>query len=122
MRDAVDDLIWDEAPGQAGAVALLDAPALVDEALTLTADVRVWCDDWRDAAKVPAKFLVEHPTDLAGVDLALARLPKSLGALDEMATNWMLSQRRYALERDADAVLDLFFHGVSGPQPQGGAA
>lgn len=44
------------------------------------------------------------------------------GALDEMATNWMLSQRRYALERDADAVLDLFFHGVSGPQPQGGAA
>ena len=85
MRDAVDDLIWDEAPGQAGAVALLDAPALVDEALTLTADVRVWCDDWRDAAKVPAAFLVEHPTDLAGVDLALARLPKSLGALDEMA-------------------------------------
>ena len=44
------------------------------------------------------------------------------GALDEMATNWMLSQRRYALERDADAVLDLFFHGVNGPQPQGGAA
>ena len=85
MRDAVDDLIWDEAPGQAGAVALLDAPALVDDALTLTADVRVWCDDWRDAAKVPAEFLVEHPTDLAGVDLALARLPKSLGALDEMA-------------------------------------
>ncbi|MHA6525989.1 class I SAM-dependent methyltransferase [Tessaracoccus sp. G1721] len=85
MRDAVDDLIWDEAPKQAGAVALLDAPALVDDALTLTSDVRVWCDDWRDAALVPAELLVEHPTDLAGVDLALARLPKSLGALDEMA-------------------------------------
>ncbi|MHA6512853.1 class I SAM-dependent methyltransferase [Tessaracoccus sp. Z1128] len=85
MRDVVDDLIWDEAPGQAGAVALIDAPALVDDALTLTDDVRVWCDDWRDAATVPAELLVEHPSDVAGVDLALARLPKSLGALDEMA-------------------------------------
>lgn len=84
MRDAVDDLIWDEAPGQAGAVGILDAPALVDDARTLTDDVRVWCDDWRDAALVPAELLVEHPSDLAGVDLALARLPKSLGALDEM--------------------------------------
>lgn len=85
MRDAVDDLIWDEAPKQAGAVALLDAPFLVDDALTLTPDVRVWCDDWRDASAVPPELLVEHPSDLAGVDLALARLPKSLGALDEMA-------------------------------------
>ncbi len=34
------------------------------------------------------------------------------GALDEMATNWMLSKRRYALEPEADAVLDLFFNGV----------
>jgi TetR/AcrR family fatty acid metabolism transcriptional regulator len=34
------------------------------------------------------------------------------GALDEMATNWILSRRRYALASDADAVLDLFFHGV----------
>jgi TetR/AcrR family fatty acid metabolism transcriptional regulator len=34
------------------------------------------------------------------------------GALDEMATNWILSRRRYALVSDADAVLDLFFHGV----------
>lgn len=85
MRDAVDDLIWDEAPKQAGAVALIDTPALVDDALSLTDDVRVWCDDWRDADLVPAELLVEHPTDLADVDLALARLPKSLAALDEMA-------------------------------------
>ncbi|NHB85387.1 hypothetical protein G7085_14250 [Tessaracoccus sp. HDW20] len=28
---------------------------------------------------------MEHPADLAGVDLALARLPKSLAALDEQA-------------------------------------
>src|SRR5579872_5260606 len=30
------------------------------------------------------------------------------GALDEMATNWILSRRRYSLEADADAVIDLF--------------
>jgi TetR/AcrR family fatty acid metabolism transcriptional regulator len=34
------------------------------------------------------------------------------GALDEMATNWILSRRRYAPVADADAVLDLFLHGV----------
>jgi TetR/AcrR family fatty acid metabolism transcriptional regulator len=34
------------------------------------------------------------------------------GALDEMATNWILSRRRYSLASSADAVLDLFFHGV----------
>ena len=34
------------------------------------------------------------------------------GALDEMATNWMLSRRRYSLEADADAVVDLFLNGV----------
>lgn len=35
------------------------------------------------------------------------------GALDEMATNWILSDRRYALVDDADAVVDVFLHGVS---------
>jgi TetR/AcrR family transcriptional regulator, fatty acid metabolism regulator protein len=34
------------------------------------------------------------------------------GALDEMATNWMLSRRRYALASAVDDVLDLFVHGV----------
>ncbi len=34
------------------------------------------------------------------------------GALDEMATNWILSRRRYSLESDADAVIDLFLSGV----------
>src|SRR3954470_4345458 len=34
------------------------------------------------------------------------------GALDEMATNWILSTRRYALEADADAVVDLFINGA----------
>ncbi len=36
------------------------------------------------------------------------------GALDEMATNWILSKRRYALEPEAEAVLDLFINGVTG--------
>lgn len=35
------------------------------------------------------------------------------GALDEMATNWILSDRRYALADDAEAVVDVFLHGVS---------
>ena len=85
MRDAVDDLIWDEAPREAGAVAILDAPELVDDALTITDDVRVFCDDWRDAMAVPPDLLVDNPEDLGGVDLALARLPKSLAALDQHA-------------------------------------
>ena len=34
------------------------------------------------------------------------------GALDEMATNWILSRRRYSLEADADTVVDLFLDGA----------
>lgn len=34
------------------------------------------------------------------------------GALDEMATNWILSKRRYNLESDADVVADLFLDGA----------
>jgi TetR/AcrR family transcriptional regulator, fatty acid metabolism regulator protein len=34
------------------------------------------------------------------------------GALDEMATNWILTNRTYALEADAGAIVDLFVHGV----------
>jgi len=35
------------------------------------------------------------------------------GALDEMATNWMLSRRRYSLTAQADVVVDLFINGVA---------
>jgi TetR/AcrR family fatty acid metabolism transcriptional regulator len=35
------------------------------------------------------------------------------GALDEMATNWILSRRRYSLESDVEPVLDLFLRGVT---------
>jgi TetR/AcrR family fatty acid metabolism transcriptional regulator len=39
------------------------------------------------------------------------------GALDEMATNWILSSRRYSLASEADAVVDLFIGGVGARQP-----
>src|SRR5262245_8360413 len=35
------------------------------------------------------------------------------GALDEMATNWILSRRRYALVSEVDAILDLFVGGIA---------
>ena len=35
------------------------------------------------------------------------------GALDEMATNWVLSERKYDLASDADAVIDLFVAGLA---------
>ena len=34
------------------------------------------------------------------------------GALDEMATNWILSRRRYSLVAETDAVIDLFVGGL----------
>ena len=37
------------------------------------------------------------------------------GALDEMATNWMLSRRKYDLAAEADAVVDLFINGLGRP-------
>ena len=35
------------------------------------------------------------------------------GALDEMATNWIISKRTYRLEPMADIVMDVFLNGVS---------
>jgi TetR/AcrR family transcriptional regulator, fatty acid metabolism regulator protein len=34
------------------------------------------------------------------------------GALDEMATNWVLSHNQYSLAAMTEPVMDLFFHGV----------
>lgn len=42
---------------------------------------------------------------------ATAAAKMFFGALDEMATNWILSRRRYSLESDADAVVDIFLNG-----------
>jgi TetR/AcrR family fatty acid metabolism transcriptional regulator len=41
------------------------------------------------------------------------------GALDEMATNWILSKRRYKLAPMADEVLDIFLNGVNKREPSG---
>jgi TetR/AcrR family fatty acid metabolism transcriptional regulator len=35
------------------------------------------------------------------------------GALDEMATNWVLSRRKYSLASEADAIVDLFVGGLA---------
>jgi TetR/AcrR family transcriptional regulator, fatty acid metabolism regulator protein len=35
------------------------------------------------------------------------------GGLDEMATNWILSRRKYVLASDADAIVDLFVNGAA---------
>jgi TetR/AcrR family fatty acid metabolism transcriptional regulator len=35
------------------------------------------------------------------------------GALDEMATNWILSRRKYSLASQADAIVDLFVNGAA---------
>ena len=43
---------------------------------------------------------------------ATAAAKMFFGALDEMATNWILSRRRYSLEADADAVVDVFVNGA----------
>ncbi len=48
------------------------------------------------------------------------------GALDEMATNWILSRRKYSLVAEADAIVDLFVGGLgrerSGSRDPGSAA
>src|SRR5678815_40955 len=41
------------------------------------------------------------------------------GALDEMATNWILSRRRYKLAPMADQVLDIFLNGVNKREASG---
>jgi TetR/AcrR family fatty acid metabolism transcriptional regulator len=44
---------------------------------------------------------------------ATAAAKMFFGALDEMATNWILSKRRYSLEGDAAGVVDLFLTGAN---------
>jgi TetR/AcrR family fatty acid metabolism transcriptional regulator len=39
------------------------------------------------------------------------------GMLDEMATNWILSRRKYSLVAEADAIVDLFVRGVEARRP-----
>ena len=47
-------------------------------------------------------------------DVKATAMAKMLfGALDEMATNWILSTRKYSLVSQADAIVDLFVGGVA---------
>lgn len=39
------------------------------------------------------------------------------GALDEMATNWVLSRKRYSLASNAEPLLDIFLNGVGKTRP-----
>ena len=63
MSHPVDPLILDESPERADALAVIDAPGLVTAALERADDVRVFCDDVRDAQQVEALgegLLVDH--------------------------------------------------------------
>lgn len=40
------------------------------------------------------------------------------GALDEMATNWILSRRRYSPAADADAIVEIFVGGIGKRGPR----
>jgi TetR/AcrR family transcriptional regulator, fatty acid metabolism regulator protein len=50
----------------------------------------------------------------AGINPTLAA-KLFFGALDEMATNWILSRRKYSLAGEADAIVDLFVSGLGAP-------
>jgi TetR/AcrR family fatty acid metabolism transcriptional regulator len=39
------------------------------------------------------------------------------GALDEMATNWVLSRKRYELVSTAEPVVDIFLNGIAADRP-----
>ena len=85
--DPVDRIIVANSPRWAAHLLVIDAPALVDQARSQAERVSVWCDDVRDAHRVPADLVVDRldaPT-LAGVDLVWLRLPPALAALDEYA-------------------------------------
>ena len=73
--------------------------------------------DGREALEAVA---TSGPFDVALVDwnmpvmngLEFVRAVRKDRALDEMATNWVLSRRKYDLRAEADAVVDLFISGV----------
>lgn len=119
--DPVDRIILDELPDDISTVAIFDAPALVEPLTTRTGDIRVFCDDLRDAIEVPDEFVAEHPDELGGAALALARLPKSLGALDEMAVSslgdpnvmFLGGGRDKHMNRSMNSVLGKYFTGVN---------
>ena len=55
------------------------------------------------------------PVDIRKTINARTAAKVFFGALDEMATNWVLSRRKYALEAQADEIVDLLLGGLAGP-------
>src|SRR3984893_18037690 len=65
-------------------------------------------------ALIRSTFEEGQRTGVFRADLNAKVVAKILfGALDEMATNWILSKRRYKLAPMADRVLDIFLDGVN---------
>ena len=65
-------------------------------------------------ALIRSTFEEGQQTGVFRADLNAKVVAKILfGALDEMATNWILSKRRYKLAPMADQVLDIFLNGVN---------
>jgi TetR/AcrR family transcriptional regulator, fatty acid metabolism regulator protein len=64
-------------------------------------------------SQIRAAIVEGQETGAFRADLNATSVAKMFfGALDEMATNWILSRRRYSLEADADLVVDLFLRGA----------
>jgi len=91
---------------------------IVFASVALSAGVLLAQQNQADTVRNP---LASNPTAVADgqreglfrADVKATAMAKMLfGALDEMATNWILSRRRYALEGDAETVVDLFINGA----------
>jgi TetR/AcrR family fatty acid metabolism transcriptional regulator len=64
-------------------------------------------------SQIRAAIIDGQQTGTFRADLSATAVAKMFfGALDEMATNWILSRRRYSLEANADLVVDLFLKGA----------
>ena len=87
--DPVARLLLDEAGTPPGRVLVVDdvGGALTRHLIGLGTDVRAWCDDLRDERAVPADVRTPPPTpaDDWRPDLVLWRLPKGMGALEDIA-------------------------------------
>lgn len=91
--DAVDSLIidqWDASGLAPGRLIAVDAPDLAAEAASRGIATRAFCDDLRDELRVPPGVTLVTPDDALEPEpsVVLMRLPKALGALDEVS-GWL---------------------------------
>ncbi|MDO5499089.1 MAG: class I SAM-dependent methyltransferase [Propionibacteriaceae bacterium] len=88
LMDPVDRLLLDEAPAPTGRVLVCDAPELAAAASARGWEMLGYADSLLLETRFAAGIEVLNdltPEALAGVDLALLRLPKSVAALSEYA-------------------------------------